>query len=244
LVSFQVGVELVAPRNDGSRLVVSTRETDRATADDLVALAQQLSTARELVKGRACDRLRGIAEQMEQLQKAALKVLEEAKRDEELHNVACNMQKQPGRVYHLYQRKDGYRYFSLLCPDEWGKEEKRKEYVASYRLEPDRSWTPTADIVKRDLQFRGLDALLKQPIFKIEQYLHDASMVGQETVILDNGGYTMKIGTSRDIEPRLIPNCIVKAKADRKREFVADEQSECTDKTGLFYVLPFERGYL
>ncbi|VDM53446.1 unnamed protein product [Angiostrongylus costaricensis] len=65
-----------------------------------------------------------------------------------------------------------------------------------------------------------------------------------ETVILDNGGYTMKIGTSRDIEPRLIPNCIVKAKADRKREFVAEEQFECSDKTGLFYVLPFERGYL
>ncbi|KAK6022377.1 tubulin/FtsZ family protein [Ostertagia ostertagi] len=104
-----VSVELVAPRNDGSRLVVSTRETDRATADDLVGLAQQLSTARELVKGRACDRLRNIAEQMEQLQKAALKVLEEAKRDEELHSVACNMQKQPGRIYHLYQRKDGYR---------------------------------------------------------------------------------------------------------------------------------------
>ncbi|WKX94217.1 hypothetical protein Q1695_011463 [Nippostrongylus brasiliensis] len=69
-------------------------------------------------------------------------------------------------------------------------------------------------------------------------------MVQRETVILDNGGYTMKIGTTRDIEPRLIPNSIVKAKADRKREFVADEQSECTDKTGLFYVLPFERGYM
>lgn len=42
----------------------------------------------------------------------------------------------------------------------------------------------------------------------------------------------------------MVPNCIVKAKADRKREFVADEQAECMDKTGLFYVLPFERGYL
>ncbi|EYC29346.1 hypothetical protein Y032_0006g2927 [Ancylostoma ceylanicum] len=69
-------------------------------------------------------------------------------------------------------------------------------------------------------------------------------MVQRETIILDNGGYTMKIGTSRDIEPRIIPNCIAKAKADRKREFIADEQSECVDKTGLFYVLPFERGYL
>ncbi|VDL71378.1 unnamed protein product, partial [Nippostrongylus brasiliensis] len=171
-VFLQVGVELVTPRGDGSRLVVSCRETDRATADDLVALAEQLSSARELVKGRACDRLRSIAEQMDQLKKAAVRVLEEAKRDEELHNVACNMQKQPGRIYHLYQRKDGYRYFSLLCPDEWGKEEKRNEYVASYRLEPDRSWTPTAEIIKRDLQFSSLESFLQQPSLKIEHLMN------------------------------------------------------------------------
>ncbi|KJH51252.1 Actin [Dictyocaulus viviparus] len=70
-------------------------------------------------------------------------------------------------------------------------------------------------------------------------------MLPRETIILDNGGYTMKIApTTFNYFLRLIPNCIVKAKADRKREFVADEQSECADKTGLFYVLPFERGYL
>lgn len=167
----EVGVELVAARDAETRLVVSSRETDRATADDLVALAQQLSSARELVKGRACDRLRTIAEQMEQLRKSAIRVLEDAQRDEELHSVACNMQKQPGRVYHLYERSDGYRYFSLLSPDEWGKEEKRKEYVASYRLEPDRSWTPTSEIVKRDIQFRSLDAFLHQPSLKLEHFL-------------------------------------------------------------------------
>lgn len=116
-------------------------------------------------------------------------MLEDAQRDEELHSVACNMQKQPGRVYHLYERSDGYRcfqryriqyylllnprfrYFSLLSPDEWGKEEKRKEYVASYRLEPDRSWTPTSEIVKRDIQFRSLDAFLHQPSLKLEHFL-------------------------------------------------------------------------
>ncbi|ETN76278.1 hypothetical protein NECAME_11784, partial [Necator americanus] len=103
----KTGVKLVKTRKDGSRKVVSYRQTNRASADDLVALAQQLTTARELVKGRACDRLRTIAEQMEQLQKAAIRVLEEAKRDEELHNVACNLQKQPGHVYHLYRGKDG-----------------------------------------------------------------------------------------------------------------------------------------
>uniref|UniRef100_A0A0K0CTT1 ACB domain-containing protein n=1 Tax=Angiostrongylus cantonensis TaxID=6313 RepID=A0A0K0CTT1_ANGCA len=81
---------------------------------------------------------------MEQLRKAAIRVLEEAKRDEELHNVACNMQKYPGH--------------------EWGKSEKAEEYVASYRLESDRSWTPVADIVERDQQFASLKTFMKQQI--------------------------------------------------------------------------------
>ncbi|KAJ1350481.1 hypothetical protein KIN20_006278 [Parelaphostrongylus tenuis] len=164
LENQNVEVELVAPRGDGRRLVVSESSSDRATPDDLVALAQQLVSARELVKGRAFDRLRGIAEQMEHLRKAAVRVLEEAKRDEDLHSVACNMQKYPGRIYHLYQRKDGYRYFSLLAPDEWGKPEKSEEYVNSYRLESDRSWTPIAEIVERDQKFASLNNLMKLQI--------------------------------------------------------------------------------
>ncbi|VDM70104.1 unnamed protein product [Strongylus vulgaris] len=109
-------VKLVKARDSDSRIVVSCKHSDQASPDDLVALAQQLSTANELVKTRACDRLRSIAEQMEQLQKAAVKVLEEAKRDEELHNTPCNVQKYPGRIYHLYCRSDGSSFMSkILC---------------------------------------------------------------------------------------------------------------------------------
>lgn len=152
---------LVQPRNASSRAVVSTRNTDKATPDDLVALASQLTMARELVKGRACDRLRGIAQQMEQLQLAAKKVLEEAARDEDLHSVACNMQKQPGRVYHLYRRSDGYRYFSLLAPHEWGCTEKEGEYVGSFRLEFDRSWTDMTQAEEKDRQFAQFQNIIK-----------------------------------------------------------------------------------
>ncbi|CAJ0606510.1 unnamed protein product [Cylicocyclus nassatus] len=161
-------VKLVKPRDDDARVVVSSRQTDQASPDDLVALAQQLSAASGLVKTRACDRLRGIAEQMEQLQKAAVKILEEAKRDEELHSVPCNVQKHPGRVYHLYRRSDGSKYFSLLSPEEWSRDDKTKEYVASYRMEMDRSFTPMAEVAKRDAQFRSLEAFLKQSKFKNE----------------------------------------------------------------------------
>ncbi|CAI5442430.1 unnamed protein product [Caenorhabditis angaria] len=66
----------------------------------------------------------------------------------------------------------------------------------------------------------------------------------ENIVILDNGGYNLKIGSSRDNEPRLVPNSIVKAKHERKRVFVAQEQDECLDKFSLFYVRPVEKGYV
>ncbi|CAO4364265.1 unnamed protein product [Caenorhabditis nigoni] len=157
----KVNVPLVQSRSDEQRLVTSARQTDKIDADDLVALANQLSSARQLVKGRACDRLKQIADQMEQLHMAARAVLEDAQRDEELHNVACNMQKQPGRIYHLYQKQGSMeRYFSMLAPNEWGYQEKKEEYLGSYRLEYDRSWTPVGEMDKKD-----------EEVARIQQYL-------------------------------------------------------------------------
>nr|AAC47513.1 actin-related protein-like [Caenorhabditis elegans] len=64
------------------------------------------------------------------------------------------------------------------------------------------------------------------------------------TIIFDNGGHNMKIGTIDSESPRLVPNSIVKAKHEKKRVFVAHEQEECSDKFSLFYVRPIERGYV
>ncbi|CAN8005127.1 unnamed protein product, partial [Ixodes hexagonus] len=48
---------------------------------------------------------------------------------------------------------------------------------------------------------------------------------------------------------RIIPNCITKAKSERRRQFIGDQLDDCKDMSGLFYLLPFhkasnERGYL
>ncbi|CAI4221986.1 unnamed protein product [Auanema sp. JU1783] len=162
LNSGSVDVNLVQPRNFGERNIVSARETDRIRSDDLVALASQISFSRDLVKGRACDRLRSIAQQMEQLHVAAKQVLSEAARDEELHRVACNMQKVPGRVYHLYGRPMAEKYFSMLSPEEWGSDDKASEYLGSFRLEYDRSWTPLEDVEKRDAQFNQFENIIRR----------------------------------------------------------------------------------
>ncbi|GMT14928.1 hypothetical protein PFISCL1PPCAC_6225, partial [Pristionchus fissidentatus] len=140
-------VVLVAGRTDGDS--VSTRENERVSSDELVVLAGQLKNARELVRGRALDRMHDIAKQMEHLHEMAKKVLEDANRDEHLHKIACNMQKIVGKVYHVYD-KEGNQYMSLLSPDEWGRPEKLEEFRGSYRLEADRSWTPLDEVREKE----------------------------------------------------------------------------------------------
>ncbi|KAL5009609.1 hypothetical protein ScPMuIL_011914 [Solemya velum] len=64
------------------------------------------------------------------------------------------------------------------------------------------------------------------------------------TIILDNGAGTAKIGYSTDNEPKVLPNCVTKAKNVRTRIFIGDQIDECKDLSGLYYLLPFQKGYL
>ncbi|CAD5125079.1 DgyrCDS13320 [Dimorphilus gyrociliatus] len=64
------------------------------------------------------------------------------------------------------------------------------------------------------------------------------------TLILDNGAYEIKVGYTTDENPLIIPNCIYKAKHVRTRSFIGDLIKECKDLTSLYYMLPFQRGFL
>lgn len=61
--------------------------------------------------------------------------------------------------------------------------------------------------------------------------------------ILDNGGYSAKVGFS-NMEAKVVPNCIMKAKSERRRPFIGSQIDDCRDASGLFYILPFQRGFL
>lgn len=65
-----------------------------------------------------------------------------------------------------------------------------------------------------------------------------------QIVIIDNGAHTMKVGLHTDTTPRLIPNCVTKVKNEKRRPFIGDQMDECKDYSGMFYILPFNRGYL
>ena len=41
-----------------------------------------------------------------------------------------------------------------------------------------------------------------------------------------------------------MPNCITKAKSEKRRAFVGDQIDDCRDLSSLFYMLPFQKGYL
>ncbi|KAI8575246.1 hypothetical protein K450DRAFT_275789 [Umbelopsis ramanniana AG] len=65
-----------------------------------------------------------------------------------------------------------------------------------------------------------------------------------ETLILDNGAYTIKAGIATNPESLChIPNSIVRGKHDR-RNFVGDELNNCQNYSALYYRLPFEKGLL
>lgn len=76
----------------------------------------------------------------------------------------------------------------------------------------------------------------------------DKSPANKETnivgVIIDNGAYTIKTGLSTDKTPVIVPNAIMKAKAERKRLFIGNQINECRDCSGLYYLLPCDKGYI
>ena len=65
-----------------------------------------------------------------------------------------------------------------------------------------------------------------------------------DTLVLDNGGYSLKVGYSSQSSPRIVPNCIMKAKSEKRRAFIGDQIDDCRDLSSLFYLLPFQKGYL
>ena len=60
----------------------------------------------------------------------------------------CRFRRVPGRTYHLYERADGHRYFSMLAPEELGYA--AAAFIGSFRFEYDQSWTRMDEVEARD----------------------------------------------------------------------------------------------
>jgi actin-related protein 6 len=62
-------------------------------------------------------------------------------------------------------------------------------------------------------------------------------------LVLDNGGYTCKVGWATDANPRSVYNFAVRPKRDNKI-YVADQIEEVTDTSSLHYRYPMEKGVI
>ena len=129
--------------------------------EDLVELAEQIAQCDASIKSAASSKLRSILEQMRSLQRQAAAVLEESKRDAELHHAACNFKKIPGKIYYLYRRPDDSTYLSMLGPEEWGASCPHT-FLSSYKLEFDMTWTPFEDIAKNEADNILVEKLVKK----------------------------------------------------------------------------------
>lgn len=117
-------------------------------ATGLVDIARQIAGADAAVATHTHAKLRVIADQMRALQDEARAILEQARRDQELHRAECAFKRIPGKVYHLYRSADGRTLWSMLSPADWGASPPH-EFIASYRLEADQSWTDVRDDAPR-----------------------------------------------------------------------------------------------
>ena len=63
-------------------------------------------------------------------------------------------------------------------------------------------------------------------------------------LVVDNGGSTLKAGFSSTGDCRLIPNCITKAKSEKRRAFVGDQIDDCRDLSSLYYMLRYHVHFL
>lgn len=115
-----------------------TRRLDPAIA--LVDTAAQIAAASTQIAHQTHAQLDLIHQQIQYLQAQARSILDKAARDVALHQAECRFTRVVGQKYHLYRRPDQTTFFSMLSPDDYGGAPPH-EFLGSYWLEADRSWT-------------------------------------------------------------------------------------------------------
>lgn len=125
----------------------------------LIDVAREIESADAMLGAVVGGKLEAIARQIRALQAEAQQTLEQARLDAELHRAACSFKKIPGRIYHVYLRDDGTRYFSMLSVEDWGGRPPH-HYEGSYRLEADMHFTRADQIEQREREWQQLRPLL------------------------------------------------------------------------------------
>lgn len=111
---------------------------------ELVDLAREIERADTMMTNVVGGKLGLLADQIRKLQEQAHELMRAAERDAALHRAECRFTKQPGTIYHLYERPDGARYFSMLSPADWSHRPPHP-FQGSFRLNADMSFSDVAE---------------------------------------------------------------------------------------------------
>lgn len=123
-------------------------------------LVEAIQTSETHVKNTCYSKLDVISEQIKFLQKQAHQILASAQEDSKLHKIPCNFVKVPGTLYHLYERSNGDKFWSMISPDEFGSGNPN-EHLGSYRMEVDRSFTKADQLQEFAENRRFAETLMK-----------------------------------------------------------------------------------
>jgi hypothetical protein len=99
--------------------------------------------AKREIKSQAIRKLELLDELHRELVAKAHKILLQAQEDLRLHDIHINAAKIRGKLFHLYRSSNqGNReFFSILSPADYLRADAQAEFVASYRLNEDNTWT-------------------------------------------------------------------------------------------------------
>jgi len=163
-IAKKESVKLVSTTANTTVQLVSSKKVNKVDHDHLMDLAEQIANSNSHVKAATTNKLKAIADQIKRLQEEAVKCLEDAKRDKQLHEAACNLVKKPGTVYHLYEKDLPNQtadnpitqaYFSIMSPSDWGAACPHK-FLGSYRLGYDLQFTPVEELTESRINQENL----------------------------------------------------------------------------------------
>ena len=100
------------------------------------------------LKGRALSAMREqTGRQMNQLYRQAQLLADQAREiqkraevSERIYTSQMSFEPLIGHIYYLYERKDGTDLLSMVSPDEWGRSQPFKKFLAKVKLLSDHTW--------------------------------------------------------------------------------------------------------
>lgn len=105
------------------------------------------------LKGRALSAMREqTGRQMNQLYRQAqllaeqaMQIQERAEMSERIYTSQMSFEPLIGHTYYLYERKDGTDLLSMVGPEEWGRSQPFKKFLAEVKLLSDHTWELVKD---------------------------------------------------------------------------------------------------